>query len=113
MCSTQRQLRKAIRSGGFLVEPHEWKYDLLCTAATDPYTQCGFTKLIPISHLDDFTVHHLTNKYVGKWVWMEPNCERRSIHCCDLPKMHADPMPLLNTETKLWRGMYSKDYYEP
>ena len=60
------QLRQAIRSGGFLVKPHEWKYDLLCTAATDPYTQCGFTKLIPISHLDEFTVHHLSNKYVGK-----------------------------------------------
>ena len=63
---TRNQLKKAIKSGGFLVDPHEWKYDLLCTAATDPYTQCGFTKLIPISHLDDFTVHHLSNKYVGK-----------------------------------------------
>jgi len=45
---TQSQLRKAIKSGGFLVEPHEWKHDLLCSAATDPYIQCGFTKLIPI-----------------------------------------------------------------
>ena len=63
---TQNQLRKALNSGGFLVGPHEWKYDLLCTAATDPYTQCGFQKLIPISHFDDFTVEHLSNKYVGK-----------------------------------------------
>ncbi len=63
---TQAQLRKAINSGGFDVAPHEEKYDLLCTAATDPYTQCGLTKLIPVSHIDDFTVHHMSNKYVGR-----------------------------------------------
>lgn len=109
---TQGQLRQAIRSGGFLVGPHEWKYDLLCTAATDPYTQCGFTKLIPISHLDDFTVHHLTNKYVGKMG--VDGCEMQA-QVDMLLRLAADPrkpMPLLNTETKLWRGLYSKDYYE-
>src|SRR5579864_6254290 len=46
---TQAQLRRAILSGGFLVGPHQGKYDLLCSAATDPYTQCGFTKVICIS----------------------------------------------------------------
>ena len=60
------QLRKALNSGGFDVPPHEGKYDLLCTAATDPYTQCGLTKLIPVSHLTAFTVHHMSNRYVGK-----------------------------------------------
>jgi 2-polyprenyl-3-methyl-5-hydroxy-6-metoxy-1,4-benzoquinol methylase len=63
---TRGQLQRAVSSGGFLVEPHQGKYDLLCTAATDPYTQCGFTKLICISHLSDFLIHHLPNKYVGK-----------------------------------------------
>ncbi len=43
---TQDQLKRAIDSGGFLMPPHEWKYDLLCTAATDTYAQCGFTKLL-------------------------------------------------------------------
>jgi 2-polyprenyl-3-methyl-5-hydroxy-6-metoxy-1,4-benzoquinol methylase len=62
---TQKQLRKAIDSGGFLVAPHEEKYDLLVSAATDPYTQCGLTRMLCISHLQDFTVPHLPNKYVG------------------------------------------------
>ena len=110
---TQEQLRKAVKSGGFLVEPHEWKYDLLCTAATDPYTQCGFTKLIPISHLDDFTVHHLSNKYVGKVGVDEPELRAQVDTMLRLAENACKPMPLLNTETKLWRGMYSKDYYEP
>jgi len=62
----QKQLVKAIASGGFLVPPHKGRYDLLCTAATDPYTQCGFTKVICISHIQDFLVHHLPNVYAGK-----------------------------------------------
>jgi hypothetical protein len=39
---TQKQLKAAIDSGGFLVPPHHGKYDLACTASTDPYTSCGF-----------------------------------------------------------------------
>ena len=61
---TQKQLQKAIASGGFLVPPHEGRYDLQCTAATDPYTQCGFTKFICISHIEDFLIYHLPNVYV-------------------------------------------------
>ena len=110
---TQSQLRKAVKSGGFLVEPHEWKYDLLCSAATDPYTQCGFTKLIPISHLDDFTVHHLSNKYVGKVGVDEAEMRAQVDTMLRLAEDACTPTPLLNTETKLWRGMHSKDYYEP
>lgn len=109
---TQKQLRKAIRSGGFLVEPHEWKYDLLCTAATDPYTQCGFIKLIPISHLNDFTVHHLTNKYVGKVGVEGPELQAQVHTMLQLADNAFKPTQLLNTETKLWRGLYSKDIYE-
>lgn len=63
---TRQQLHDAIASGGFLVTPHEGKYDMLVSAATDPYTQCGFQKLVCISRLADFTCKHLTNKYVGR-----------------------------------------------
>jgi SAM-dependent methyltransferase len=62
---TRDQLRRAISSGGFLVPPHQDPYDLLVSAATDPYTQCGLTKLICVSELDDFLVPHLPNKYIG------------------------------------------------
>ncbi len=63
---TQAQLQRAIQSGGYLVPPHQGKYDMLCAAATDPYTQCGFTRVICISHLDDFELHHLSNAYLEK-----------------------------------------------
>lgn len=62
---TRDHLKRAIDSGGFLVEPYQYRYDLLCTAATDPYTSCGMTKLICLTRLGDFEVHHIPNKYIG------------------------------------------------
>jgi SAM-dependent methyltransferase len=110
---TQGQLNRAIKSGGFLVEPHQGRYDLLCSAATDPYTQCGFIKLIPISHIDDFTVHHLSNKYVGRVGVDGAELRAQVDTMLRLAKNARIQVPLLDTETRLWRGMYSKDYYEP
>jgi len=63
---TRGQLRKAIASGGFLLPPRKDRYDMLVTAATDPYTSCGFKKLLCISRFDDFCLHHLPNVYCGK-----------------------------------------------
>jgi 2-polyprenyl-3-methyl-5-hydroxy-6-metoxy-1,4-benzoquinol methylase len=109
---TRSQLRKAIKSGGFLVEPYQWKHDLLCTAATDPYIRCGFTKLIPISHFDDFTVHHLSNKYAGKYGVDEVEMRSQVATMLKFAEDAAAPVPLLDRETKLWRRMFSKEYYE-
>jgi hypothetical protein len=110
---TGAQLRKAMDSGGFDVPPHEGKYDLLCTAATDPNTQCGLTKLIPVSHLGVFTVHHMSNRYVGKMgVTAEEFC-RQTDALLQVAQNDGRIKPLLPAETRLWRGAYSKDYYEP
>jgi 2-polyprenyl-3-methyl-5-hydroxy-6-metoxy-1,4-benzoquinol methylase len=110
---TRNQLEKAIVSGGFVVKPHEGKYDLLCSAATDPYTQCGFTKLIPISHLDNFSVHHLSDKYLGR-VGVDGLEMRAQIDALlrGVENKSASKS-LIHTETKLWRCTYSKDFYEP
>ncbi len=59
-------LDRCIDSGGFLVEPHSGVYDMLVSAATDPYTQCGLEKVISLSRVDDFLIHHLPNVYLGK-----------------------------------------------
>jgi len=63
---TRSQLRRAIASGGFLRGPCRGRYGWPETAATDPYTQCGFRKVICISALDDFLVHHLPDRYVAQ-----------------------------------------------
>ena len=40
---------------------------MACTAATDPYTNCGFRKVVCISSLEDFLIHHLSNRYVNQF----------------------------------------------
>lgn len=111
---TQEQLRSAIQSGGFLVPPHRGKYDLACTASTDPYTQCGFRKLVCISHLDEFSIHHLPNRYVGTRFGTHESDLRKQINAL----MHMGQNgswsgTLFPAETRLQDASYSKDYYEP
>ncbi|MBY8977959.1 class I SAM-dependent methyltransferase [Rhodobacteraceae bacterium NNCM2] len=60
------KLKACIASGGFMCEAHEGRYDMLCSAATDPYTRCGLHKVICVSAIDRFSLHHLPNKYIGK-----------------------------------------------
>jgi 2-polyprenyl-3-methyl-5-hydroxy-6-metoxy-1,4-benzoquinol methylase len=109
---TQAQLKQTINSGGFLVDPHEGKYDLLCTAATDPYTQCGFTKLIPVSHIEDFTVHHLSNKYVDRMGISGSDMHRQIDVLLSMAHDDAPTDSLIDTETRLWRNAFSKSYYD-
>src|SRR5262249_6616884 len=105
---TQDQLRQAIRSGGFLVPPHSSRYDLICTAGTDPYTQCGLEKLICISHLEQFSIHHLSNKYVGTgWGVSGAELSRQICTLLRLGKNVNRPTRLLDTETTLIDGWYS------
>jgi 2-polyprenyl-3-methyl-5-hydroxy-6-metoxy-1,4-benzoquinol methylase len=110
---TRRQLQRAVASGGFLVPPHQGKYDMLCTAATDPYTQCGFTKLICVSQLRDFMVHHLPNKYVGKLGVDACEIEYQTEALLTLAA-EGDALPaLLGTHPELKASAFWKNYYEP
>ncbi len=110
---TQAQLRRTIKSGGFLVGPHQREYDLLCTAATDPYTQCGFTKLICISHLEDFLVHHLPNKYVGRLGLDAAHFEYQIQALFRIAVEVNTPSPFLDTHAEFKASRFGKNYYEP
>jgi 2-polyprenyl-3-methyl-5-hydroxy-6-metoxy-1,4-benzoquinol methylase len=110
---SQSQLRRAITSGGFLVPPHQGKYDLLVTAATDPYTQCGMQKLLCISHLDNFVIPHLPNRYVGQLGLSESKLliQLHALRC-----VYDKQIPcsvLMNCESKVSKARWSKSYYEP
>jgi 2-polyprenyl-3-methyl-5-hydroxy-6-metoxy-1,4-benzoquinol methylase len=110
---TRQQLQKAIRSGGFLVEPHQGKYDLLVTAATDPYTQCGFRKLIDLNHLQDFLLPHLPNKYIGQMGLEAEDFFRQAEALKAIGAGSRPASTLPDTETKLKEARWSKSYYEP
>jgi 2-polyprenyl-3-methyl-5-hydroxy-6-metoxy-1,4-benzoquinol methylase len=110
---TRAQLQRAIASGGFLVPPHQGPYDLLCTAATDPYTQCGSTKVICLTHIDDFMVHHLPNKYIGIMGLAFDRVQDQVnvlFRCLDGQQTCAELLPAPGRPKA--RG-WGKSYYEP
>jgi len=109
----QRQLNRAIASGGFLVPPHAEHYDLLVTAATDPYTQCGFKKVICISEIEDFVIHHLPNQYLGRMGLEEEEFNRQISALTELKNRPGQKGEFFRTQTKLYQSLGSKDYYEP
>jgi SAM-dependent methyltransferase len=105
-------LHRAIESGGFLVKPHSEKYDLLVTAATDPYTQCGFKKMICISHIDDFLIHHLPNCYNGKLGLEVSELKLQLKKLSTLDGKDSYTKGLFSTKTKLQTTKFNKHYYE-
>jgi SAM-dependent methyltransferase len=110
---TRDQLKRAIASGGFLVEPHHGKYDFICTAATDPYTQCGFDKVIGVTPLDDFLVHHLPNVYVGSTFGVgETELSGQIQRLVQIAENGHRPSPLFSSVSKLMAVRFSKDCYE-
>jgi 2-polyprenyl-3-methyl-5-hydroxy-6-metoxy-1,4-benzoquinol methylase len=110
---TKKQLQHAIASGNFLVAPYRDKYDMACTASTDPYTRCGYRKLICISHLEDFVVHHTPDKYTpASFTVREQEFEKQIKALLALGRNGTNVRSLLPTETRLWDCAHSKEYYE-
>ena len=109
---TREQLRSAIRFGGFLVSPHQERYDLLVSAATDPYTQCGFRKLICISRIHDFVLPHLPNKYIGKLGLNSDDFYSQVDALLEIGDQVRTCRVLLDSETRAWQRIWSKSYYE-
>jgi len=108
---TRRQLQHVIASGGFDVGPHSSKYDMLVTAATDPYTQCGLKKLICISRLDEFTCSHLSNRYVGSIGAERSVVDIQIAALLEMAKRSSSASSIA-VETRLPGERWSKSYYE-
>lgn len=111
---TRSQLAQAVKSGGFVVPPHEHRYRLLESAATDPYTQCGFIKVICLSHFDEFLVPHLPNKYIGSRLGIDASEFCKQLDALGRPSQTFHKSgSLLDPETKVFHSEWSKDQYEP
>ena len=107
---TRSQLKRCIASGGFLVPPHQGYYDLLCTAATDPYTQCGLEKVICISRVEDFLLHHLPNQYLGKMGLPFAEMHVQIDRIIELGDQ-TEPVGLIPEYTGLSTWRFEKQYY--
>ena len=109
---TQAQLKRAIASGGFLREPYEGRYDMLCTAGTDPYTSCGFRKVLCISEIESFLLHHLPDRYAGK-LGLSMEMFKEQIQILQRIQRGLHPATTLcETQSQMPRLRWSKSHYE-
>lgn len=83
----KEDLKRAINSGGFLVGLHAGPYGGMEQAASDPYTQCGLTKVFPTYYdlCERLLVHHLPNKYCHYWQWVQQGVDLRGLFERHLP----------------------------
>jgi 2-polyprenyl-3-methyl-5-hydroxy-6-metoxy-1,4-benzoquinol methylase len=109
---TRDQLHRCIASGGFVDRPHEDRYDKLVSAGTDPYTQCGFHKVLPVSRFDDFVLHHLPNVYIGRMGISEDQM-RVQLETIETLAPCGGGKYLVDVSSNLIDGRWDKDYHEP
>lgn len=114
---TKQQLKRAIATGGFLTPPNEGVYDMMATAATDPYTKCGFRKMICISDIEDFILPHLSNRYATKSVRPELSVPAADVYAqlkalSSLSKNGKSRRSPFQVESNVAYRRWSKSYYE-
>jgi 2-polyprenyl-3-methyl-5-hydroxy-6-metoxy-1,4-benzoquinol methylase len=110
---TQAQLKNAIGSGGFLVAPHSGRYDLICSAGNDPYTQCGFERVVCVSHLQMFELHHLSNVYLDRVGLNEDSFHLQIEALLEILNKKRSGDELFQTLKPLDTPWWDRDYYEP
>jgi 2-polyprenyl-3-methyl-5-hydroxy-6-metoxy-1,4-benzoquinol methylase len=110
---TREQLKSSIASGGFLQPARHGRYDMLCTAATDPYTQCGMKKVVCVSLFDEFCLHHLPNVYGGRIGVAAEVAHREIERLKALPDSATMRGPLFTTSTGLESAAWNTIYHGP
>jgi len=109
---TQAQLKQAIASGGFVCEPHKGRFDMLCSAGTDIYLNCGFTKVMCLSAIEDCLLHHLPNRYAGR-VGLSLDMFKTQMQTLINVWNGTHPASVLcEVETKFSHRRWSKIYYK-
>jgi 2-polyprenyl-3-methyl-5-hydroxy-6-metoxy-1,4-benzoquinol methylase len=85
---------------------------MLECAASDIYTQCGMKRLICVSRIDDFVVPHLSNKNSLRWGLPQDEFDELTRSLQRLAQNGGWRGSLFEVDTKMPRGMWSKNLYE-
>jgi 2-polyprenyl-3-methyl-5-hydroxy-6-metoxy-1,4-benzoquinol methylase len=86
---------------------------MLEAAATDPYTQCGMEKLICVSRIDDFLIHHLPDKYVGELGIGQAEFRAQVAALLEVACEGTQRPPLFSKHPARTATRFNKNYYEP
>jgi SAM-dependent methyltransferase len=109
---TRAQLKRALASGGYLVGPYRARYGLPETAATDPYTRCGFRKVICLDLLDDFLIRHMSNLYIHRHGVPRAAFEEQVQALLEIANGVLPGTSLCPVEPKVLQQEWCKSYFE-
>lgn len=107
---TRKQLRIAVESGNYSLVPHRSRYGILESAASDTFVYCGLKKVICVSHIDDFLVHHLPNKYINTLGISKKELEAHVEALTEIASGTLTKATLFETETKLLSRQFDRNY---
>lgn len=110
--ASRAQIQRAIASGGFLVRPHISRFAMLESAACDLYTQCGMTRMVCLSRIEDFLVPHLSNGNCRSWGLRYEEFLEQTRAFREISNNNQWKGSLFNVETRVGRGRWSKNLYE-
>lgn len=82
------------------------------TAATDPYTSCGFRKVICVSALEDFLIRHMSNAYVNVHGISLASFKEQVQVLMDIANRVHPVSTLCEVESPMPHFKWSKSYYE-
>ncbi len=82
----QQHLKRAIASGGFVLNAHDTPYGPLEQGASDPYTQCGLKKVFPTDYnlCERLLIHHMPNKYIKYPEWINHGLQLKQLFASHL-----------------------------
>jgi 2-polyprenyl-3-methyl-5-hydroxy-6-metoxy-1,4-benzoquinol methylase len=111
---TQASLQLAIASGNYHSQPVPSRYGILESAASDLFENwgCQLKKVICISHIDHFLIHHLPNKYINKLGTMKKEMDLQIESLIQLASNNTGlQTQLFDPETKILFRLFDKTYY--
>jgi len=111
---TQASLRLAIASGKYHCQPAPSRYGILESAASDIFESwgCQLKKIICISHINHFLIHHLPNKYIHNLGIMKKEMDLQIESLIQLRSSNlGQQSQLFDPETKILFRMFDKTYY--
>ncbi len=109
---TREHLRTAIGSGKYLTRPPLSRYyGEIESVTSDLYERCGLRKLVCLSSVDDFMVHHLPNKYIGRLGLPREALDAQVRALVEIRDGKRPKQKLFRTRTNLPFDYWDKRYY--
>jgi 2-polyprenyl-3-methyl-5-hydroxy-6-metoxy-1,4-benzoquinol methylase len=108
---TQSHLSIAIQSNNYCLLPKRSRYGIIESSVCDVFYDCNLKLMTCISHIDQFLIHHMSNRFLGHFGITKEQLKREIEALLDIEAGKLPDYRLFETETKLAQNIFDKSYY--